>query len=158
MHDTAYEIGRQFFETYFGQQTCLILEVGSQNVNGTLRDCAPPGSTYVGVDMTAGEGVDIVLTDPHVLPFAEEYFDATLASSCLEHDQMFWVTFLEMLRVTRTGGYLYLNTPSNGAYHSYPYDNWRFYPGFRAGSVDLGAPPGMRRLADEIVHRPSQGG
>ncbi|HEX3860737.1 MAG TPA: methyltransferase domain-containing protein [Stellaceae bacterium] len=128
MHDTAFEIGRLFFQTYFDAAPDLVLEVGSQNVNGTLRNCAPAGSTYIGVDITAGNGVDIVLTNPHTLPFVADYFDAVVSSSCLEHDQMFWVTFLEILRVTKPGGYVYLNAPSNGSYHSYPYDNWRFYP------------------------------
>jgi SAM-dependent methyltransferase len=128
MHDTAYEIGQLFFKTYFATAPELILEIGSQNINGSLRTCAPPGSTYIGVDLARGEGVDIVLDEPHTLPFADEHFDATISSSCLEHDQLFWLTFLEMLRVTKIGGYVYINVPTNGWYHSYPYDNWRFYP------------------------------
>jgi hypothetical protein len=41
---------------------------------------------------------------------------------------MFWATFLEITRVTRCGGYIYVCVPSNGWYHQYPRDNWRFYP------------------------------
>jgi hypothetical protein len=33
-----------------------------------------------------------------------------------------------MIRVIKPGGHLYLSVPSNGKYHSHPYDNWRFYP------------------------------
>lgn len=128
MHDTAFEIGRLFFETYCGRETDLILEIGSQNVNGSLRECAPRGSTYIGVDLTRGDGVDIVLDDPYELPFADGLFDAAIASSCFEHDPMFWLTFLEVLRVTKVGGLVYLSTPSNGSYHGHPSDNWRFYP------------------------------
>jgi SAM-dependent methyltransferase len=61
-------------------------------------------------------------------PFDNESFDLAVSTSCFEHDQMFWLTFAELARVLRTGGYIYINTPSNGDYHSYPYDNWRFYP------------------------------
>ena len=46
MHDTAYEIGQLFFKTYLATVPDLILEIGSQNINGSLRPCAPPGSTY----------------------------------------------------------------------------------------------------------------
>jgi hypothetical protein len=46
----------------------------------------------------------------------------------MEHDDMFWVTFLEMARITRPGGHIYINTPSNGVVHRYPMDCWRFYP------------------------------
>jgi hypothetical protein len=51
-----------------------------------------------------------------------------VSTSCFEHDPMFWVTFLEILRVTKDGGHVYVNVPSNGWYHQHPVDNWRFYP------------------------------
>ena len=41
---------------------------------------------------------------------------------------MFWVSFLEMVRVLKPGGHLYINAPSNGGYHGFPLDHWRFYP------------------------------
>ena len=128
MHDTAFEIGRKFFTLYVSGLQPSILDVGSQDVNGSLRKCAPAGSRYVGVDLAAGPGVDIVLDDPNALPFKTGRFDAVITTSCFEHAQMFWLIFLEMARVTRRGGYIYINAPSNGVYHSYPYDNWRFYP------------------------------
>jgi SAM-dependent methyltransferase len=128
MHDTAHDIGRRFFEMYFAVPPIAILEIGSLDVNGTLRDCAPAGSAYTGVDLAPGRGVDIVLEDPHSLPFADERYDAVVSSSCLEHDPMFWATFIEMVRVAKTSGYIYINAPSNGSYHAYPADNWRFYP------------------------------
>lgn len=40
---------------------------------------------------------------------------------------MFWLTFREMARILKVGGYIYINAPSNGAYHKCPGDNWRFY-------------------------------
>jgi SAM-dependent methyltransferase len=127
MHDTAFEIGRAFFSIYAGPDMA-ILDVGSQDVNGSLRGCAPPGSTYLGIDMSAGRGVDVILEDPHHYPFEDGRFDIVVSTSCLEHDPMFWLTFLEMARVTKPGGYIYINVPSNGQYHRFPTDNWRFYP------------------------------
>lgn len=38
------------------------------------------------------------------------------------------MTFLEYARVIKPGGMIYINAPSNGDYHRYPDDNWRFYP------------------------------
>jgi hypothetical protein len=32
------------------------------------------------------------------------------------------------MRVLKPTGLLYINAPSNGAYHRYPVDCWRFYP------------------------------
>ena len=128
MHDTAYEIGQKFLETHWTQGFGKILDVGARDVNGTLRVFCPPGAEYVGVDLVPGPGVDIVLDGSDSFPFEDESFDIVLSSSCFEHDQMFWLTFAEMARVLKPGGYIFINAPSNGTYHSYPYDNWRFYP------------------------------
>ena len=88
----------------------------------------PAGARYTGVDLAAGPGVDIVLDDPARLPFPDNSFDAVVSTSVLEHDAMFWVTFLEMTRVAKDGGYVYIDAPSNGVFHRYPVDCWRFYP------------------------------
>lgn len=41
---------------------------------------------------------------------------------------MFWILFLEILRITKPTGLIYINVPSNGPFHRYPVDCWRFYP------------------------------
>ena len=128
MHTTAYDTGRLFFQTYAQPHHNTCLDVGSYDVNGSLRSLAPPHIKYVGVDMAAGPGVDIVLQDPHRLPFADNWFDLIVSSSCFEHDDMFWLSFLECLRVLKPQGLLYVSAPSNGKYHAHPKDNWRFYP------------------------------
>ena len=78
--------------------------------------------------MIEGRGVDVLLQNPYTFPFELDHFDLVVSSSCFEHTDMFWVSFLEMVRVTKRGGYIYINAPSNGAFHRYPRDNWRFYP------------------------------
>jgi SAM-dependent methyltransferase len=83
---------------------------------------------WVGVDLTPGPGVDVVLQDPYSLPFADKKFDLAIATSVFEHDEMFWLSFLEMVRVVRKGGFVYLCSPSNGHIHRYPVDCYRFYP------------------------------
>jgi SAM-dependent methyltransferase len=129
MHDTAMEIGKTFFRNYFGRKTKgKILDLGGMDVNGSLRDVAPTGWEYVSADLTPGPGVDVVLDDACRLPFAAHEFDAVVSTSCFEHNSLFWLTFNEMCRVARDGGYIYINAPSNGAYHRYPEDCWRFYP------------------------------
>jgi SAM-dependent methyltransferase len=129
MHDTAAAFGAAFFRCYADAiEGACILEVGAGDVNGALRGCAPLGSRYTGIDLAAGPGIDIVLNDPYSYPFDSASFDVVVSSSCLEHDPMFWLSFNEMCRVVRPGGFIYLNVPSNGAFHRYPTDNWRFYP------------------------------
>ncbi|WP_222623092.1 class I SAM-dependent methyltransferase, partial [Ramlibacter cellulosilyticus] len=129
MHPSALNFGKLFYEAYCSTlQGAVVHDVGAQNVNGSLRDVLPPHLGYVGVDFVAGKGVDIVLEDPYRLPFADESLDVIVCSSCFEHSQFFWLVFLEMLRVLKPQGLLYINVPSNGTIHRYPVDCWRFYP------------------------------
>jgi SAM-dependent methyltransferase len=128
MHPSARALGQRFFETYRKAGPARVLDVGSRDVNGTLRPFAPTGVEYIGVDIEAGAGVDIVLRDPHSYPFPEKCFDWVISTSTLEHDKFFWMTFAEMCRVVTDSGYIYINAPSNGSYHGYPHDYWRFYP------------------------------
>ena len=80
------------------------------------------------LDVEHGKSVDLVIKPGDPLPLRDGFADLVLSTSQLEHDPRFWVTFLEMCRVTRDGGLIYVSTPSNGAFHSYPIDCWRFYP------------------------------
>jgi len=132
MHPTAMTNCKAFFDAYKDgfapDQKVKIVEIGSQDVNGSLRSLVPPNFDYVGVDFVEGNGVDMVLTDPYVLPFESESVDIILSSSCFEHSEMFWIVFLEILRVLKPKGLFYLNVPSNGLFHRYPVDCWRFYP------------------------------
>ena len=143
MHETALEFGRAFFDIYLPAGCPVILDVGSQDINGSLRACAPSRATYIGVDMVAGSGVDLLLEDPHVLPFVDQHFDAVVTTSCFEHDPMFWVTFLEITRVTRSGGYIYVCVPSNGWYPPAPARQLAFLPRCRADPAGLGSAGGI---------------
>lgn len=129
MHKTAMQNGKRFFDCYASLlKSGKIVDIGAQNVNGSLREVAPPALEYVGVDFIKAAGVDIVLDDPYKLPFEDNSVDVLVSSSCLEHSEMFWLSFLEMMRVLKPHGLCYLNVPSNGHFHRYPVDCWRFYP------------------------------
>jgi SAM-dependent methyltransferase len=132
MHLSAMNNCKSFFQTYAeffpSDKSTKVVEIGSQDVNGSLRSVAPDAFDYIGVDFQAAKGVDVVLTDPYSLPFASESVDMVLSSSCFEHSEMFWLVFLEIMRVLKPRGLFYLNVPSAGSFHRYPVDCWRFYP------------------------------
>ena len=129
MHDSAMANGKRFFETYVSRMTSpLIVDIGAQDVNGSLKQCSPSSSRYVGVDFVAGNGVDVILDDPYKLPFESNSIDVVVSSSCFEHSEMFWVIYLEILRVMKPEGIFFLTAPSNGPVHRFPVDCWRFYP------------------------------
>ena len=98
MHQEAMINGALFFKTYLEPlEKTSIVEIGSQNVNGSLREVAPNKSNYIGVDFCKANGVDVVLDDPYKLPFSDNCFDAVVSSSCFEHSEMFWILYLEII-------------------------------------------------------------
>lgn len=130
MHTSAYRTGKRFFETYCTAEQLTVVDIGSYDVNGSLRDHRTSNITnYIGIDFSYGKGVDYVLEDPYQYPFEDESIDVIVTSSCFEHAEMFWVSFLEALRVLKPNGLLYCNSPSSWmTYHRYPVDCWRFFP------------------------------
>ena len=145
MHPSALRNGKLFFETYAAMLAdASVVDIGAQDVNGSLKDVMPSHLRYTGVDFVEGKGVDVVLDDPYTLPFADESVDIVVSNSCLEHSEMFWLSFLEMLRVLRPTGLLYLNVPSNADFHRYPVDCWRFYPDSGVALVSWARRNGLR--------------
>jgi SAM-dependent methyltransferase len=128
MHDTSMLTGSLFGKVY-GKKGMKVLDVGGQDVNGSLRDPFKKllELDYVCMDIEEHQSVDIVMKPGESFPFEDESFDLIVSTSCFEHDPCFWMTFREMCRVVKKGGYIYVNAPSNGPYHCYPGDNWRFY-------------------------------
>lgn len=130
MHKSAYYNATSFYERYCKDniQTKKVLDVGSWDSNGCLKPIFKEAQ-YTGLDAQAGPNVDVV-SNSNSMPFDNDQFDIIISTSCFEHDEMFWLTFLEMSRVLKAGGYIYICAPSSGPYHPHgcPSDSWRFYP------------------------------
>lgn len=131
MHDTAMAAGSAFAkilqESRSGDTDAEfnVLDLGGRSVNGSLRSVFEAhGLTYVCVDMEADASVDIVCPPGERLPFEDGSFDAVVSTSCFEHDPCFWMTFRELCRIVKLGGFIYVNAPSSGFYHGFPGDNW----------------------------------
>jgi SAM-dependent methyltransferase len=135
MHYHIEEFVREFYKERHPFK--YILDVGSRDINGSVRkslaklpEYEKDNPKFTGVDMIAGEGVDIVL-NAHALyyDFDEESFDLVTCCETLEHDDKFWITLEQMKRVLKKGGWLFITTPSIGfPLHSYPYDYYRYTP------------------------------
>ncbi|KPK74958.1 MAG: hypothetical protein AMJ79_12800, partial [Phycisphaerae bacterium SM23_30] len=85
---------------YFKQ--VQVLEMGSLNVNGTLRDLFID-CEYTGVDVIPGKDVDIVGTF-HEIDFGDKVFDVVCSVNSLEHDIHFDKTLPRMYQLLRHGG------------------------------------------------------
>lgn len=109
-----------------------ILEVGSRNVNGSVRAVLESrAAEYLGVDLFEGSGVDIVLHVAHLRDqFGDEKFDVVISTEMLEHCSNWQEALYQMSSVLRQGGLLIITTRSPGfELHDYPADYWRFSRG-----------------------------
>lgn len=129
MHPFAKKSFEFFKKTYLSKfDNPKIVDVGSLDINGSIRDQINFKSNYIGVDLAAGKNVDMVLENPYKLPFKDDTIDIITSISVFEHVDFFWETFLEMMRVLKPHGLLFVNAPANGHFHRHDNDNWRFYP------------------------------
>lgn len=105
-----------------------VLEIGSQNVNGTVRGYFGDATEYIGIDMQAAPGVDIVMNASGALEtFGKHSFDTILCCEMLEHDLNFLSTVRQIHKMLKPGGMLIITTPTFGfPLHRYPKDYWRF--------------------------------
>jgi SAM-dependent methyltransferase len=107
-----------------------VLEVGSRDVNGSVRAMveALGPATYVGTDMQSGPGVDqVVRAEDLPATFDENAFDVVVSTEMLEHAAAWRDCLMAMALVLRPGGLLVLTTRSPGfPRHDYPGDFWRF--------------------------------
>lgn len=105
-----------------------VLDVGSLDVNGHIRDLFPEG--YTGIDMMDGPNVDRVINGHELMDhFPKNSFDLVMCFDTFEHDDAFWATHDEMMCVLKPGGYILIGVPGrNHPEHRHPKDYWRFMP------------------------------
>jgi SAM-dependent methyltransferase len=105
-----FEKVREQYPEFFSNQR--VLEIGSLDINGTVRDffdnCA-----YTGVDVAEGPAVDIVAQGQD-LTFPDGSFDVTVSAECFEHNPYWRETFLNMVRMTRSGGLVVFTCAAEG--------------------------------------------
>lgn len=107
-----------------------VLEIGSRNVNGSLRpqieEYGP--ERYLGIDFVRGPMVDVVARAEDVVDiFGEERFDVVVCTEVMEHVKNWRTVVRNIKRVCKPGGIILLTTRSKGfPYHAHPHDYWRY--------------------------------
>jgi hypothetical protein len=81
MHDGAFEFVRRFST----DESLTVIEIGSMDINGSVRPCFPNAS-WIGIDVAAGPGVDIVIDAIDYSPECQA--DLVICTEVLEHTDM----------------------------------------------------------------------
>ena len=107
-----------------------VIEVGSMDVNGTLRPLLESfkPKKYVGVDISEGRGVDVICNAEDLLrKFQRESFDVLVSTELLEHVRHWKRVVSNFKNVVKPDGIILVTTRSLGFhYHGYPHDFWRY--------------------------------
>ena len=115
-----------FLSNTFNKKGLRILELGSRNVTGSNQRNRFSNADYVGFDFYAGENVDVV-GDAHKLSsyFVDQgKFDLIFSSAVFEHLHMPWVAALEIQKMLKVGGYVFVETHFSFSSHERP---WHFF-------------------------------
>lgn len=106
MHAAAYD----FVAEHAIPQPCRVLEIGSRNVNGSVRPLFS-SCEYVGLDVREGEGVDVVAD---VCEYKANKFDVVVCCEVLEHAKN-WRDLIDAAdRLIKKGGTLILTAAGPG--------------------------------------------
>jgi SAM-dependent methyltransferase len=104
-----------------------ILEIGSREVTGeSVARQEYSKAKYVGFDYYPGKNVDVV-GDAHKLSTyfeSEEKFDIVYSSACFEHFAMPWIVAIEIAKVLKVGGIVFIETHFSFSSHERP---WHFF-------------------------------
>lgn len=107
-----------------------ILEVGSLNINGSIRPLIEgmKPKEYIGVDVQEGKGVDLVLAAENIMEhFGASSFNIVISTETLEHVLDWRVAINNMKGVLKPLGFIFITVPPFiYQYHACPNDNWRY--------------------------------
>ena len=135
MHEDAYNyVFKNFFKCQPDKiklKNLKVLELGSFNINGGVRDFIEPlCDEYVGLDLQAGPGVDVVMSShQYVKP---NYFDFVVTTETFEHNEHWKETLIVSWENLVPGGVFIATMAGEGrAPHSAldekPICEWEYY-------------------------------
>lgn len=92
-----------------------ILEVGSQDINGSIRDYFPANETktWIGLDLGKGKGVDFTIPG-ELVQLPNGWADIAFSTECFEHAENWTSILTNIIRICRHEGLVILTFAGNG--------------------------------------------
>lgn len=100
-----------FFPAYFTGSR--VVEIGSLDINGSVRKLFSTPARYVGMDLAPGPGVDVICLG-HEFATDPGMWDTVLSCESFEHNPHFRETFTNMARLARPGGLVLFTCATTG--------------------------------------------
>lgn len=168
MHRNSLKIMGRLLDRY-APTSGLCVDVGSQDVNGTYRPLVEVrGLRYVGVDISPGKNVDLVLPETVDVQTLNQWRSTAetrapeliISGQCLEHTRYpwEWIAHVASLGCPLARTTLIVIAPAAWPLHRYPVDCWRILPdgmqalmtwaGLEVLEVGMDDPTGRRTHVD----------
>lgn len=122
-----------YLSNLFNKEGMEILEIGSRNVTGNSFRKYFSKAHYIGFDYYAGENVDVVGDAHELSTYFERKFDLIFSSAVFEHLAMPWKVSTEIIKLLKTGGYVFIETHYSFSSHERP---WHFFQ-FSENALDV---------------------
>ena len=90
-----------------------ILEVGSLDVNGSIKDLFNFCNDYTGVDLEKGPNVDLVMDGSEIYKLNKK-FDMVISCECFEHAKNWKIIFKQMCEVAKENAFVLISVASTG--------------------------------------------
>lgn len=117
-----------YLSKQFDKPGFRVLEIGSRNVTGANLRNRFSNAEYIGFDFYSGENVDVV-GDAHKISTYfdnQEKFDLIFSSAVFEHLHMPWVAAIEIQKLLKVGGCVFIETHFSFSSHERPWNFFQF--------------------------------
>lgn len=123
----SFAMYQRFLDSVAAPEFRRVLDIGGRARSQIDRRKEFPNKEIIVTDIMAGDNVDVVC-DAHQVSghFAYGSFDAVQSTSVFEHLLMPWQVVLEINKILRVGGLLYIHTHQTLGLHDMPCDFWRY--------------------------------
>lgn len=105
------QVMRLFPETFGTAKR--VLEVGSQDINGSIRDFFKPCTDYIGLDIGMAKGVDWTIPG-ELVELPDGWADVSISTECFEHTANWPRILINMIRITKENGLIILTMAGDG--------------------------------------------